>query len=550
MAKNKRGGLDLNPKSNREYTSGTSWFLGIGINEYLEMRNLNNAVKDVTDISELLMEKYGLKEEHTFVLTNQDADEKNILSRLMHLADNAGENDKVIIYYSGHGLVDKYGFGYWLPYNAEKDNPHNNIANEIIHKWIKAIKAKHILLIADSCYSGSLLQEGVTRATDRAVNELEAIQSRWALCSGRGDEEVYDGKPGGNSPFTESILSVLKNNIANAINISKLFDQVMAQTRDKFEQLPQGRPLANVGHKGGQYIFRPKTEDDKDLWIKALEEGNLEAFKYYLNVFPEGKYADKASAKVYDIEDEQAWQDAITEDVPGAYYVYIRNFKEGKYIDQAKEAINRLQPQAGTNPIVNPDSEKLKSELASLKESLKTKEENNAWETALRQQNIKAYEAYLNQFPNGGQSKTAKKQVKKWKAHEKKEKAFMLKCFEYATTFKGGLFSRKQKKTYIKALNKDQDELASVWLNTEKGSDTIQVFMYDFNLNAEKRGLLKQKKWIELEGEWMFEYALAGNNLKTHANSLYDFLIYTMGVPSGCIIEGNKHDFYDIEREG
>ena len=41
------------------------------------------------------------------------------------------------------------------------------------------------------------------------MEELERIPSRWAICSGRHDEEVYDGEPGKNSPFTECILEVL-----------------------------------------------------------------------------------------------------------------------------------------------------------------------------------------------------------------------------------------------------------------------------------------------------------------------------------------------------
>jgi hypothetical protein len=38
---------------------GKHWFFGIGISEYDEFPNLCNAVKDVTDVSELLVEDYG-----------------------------------------------------------------------------------------------------------------------------------------------------------------------------------------------------------------------------------------------------------------------------------------------------------------------------------------------------------------------------------------------------------------------------------------------------------------------------------------------------------
>jgi hypothetical protein len=101
------------------------------------------------------------------------------------------------------------------------------------------------------------LTRGANRSTD-AVEELDDIQSRWAICSGRHDEKVYDGLPGSNSPFAESILDFLKRNQYDSFNVGKRANSVVEQTRSNYEQLPEGSPLFGVGHKGGQYIFRLK----------------------------------------------------------------------------------------------------------------------------------------------------------------------------------------------------------------------------------------------------------------------------------------------------
>jgi hypothetical protein len=48
--------------------------------------------------------------------------------------------------------------GYWLPVDATYDIEINWLSNSLITRNIKAIQAKHILVVADSCYSGKLLR--------------------------------------------------------------------------------------------------------------------------------------------------------------------------------------------------------------------------------------------------------------------------------------------------------------------------------------------------------------------------------------------------------
>ncbi|MCB0566913.1 MAG: caspase family protein [Phaeodactylibacter sp.] len=239
---------------------GRYWFLGIGINRYLHFSPLYNAVKDVQDIAALLQQRYGLKASNTRILLDEEATRDNIIARLDELVDQAGPTEKVLIYYSGHGhLHPKTGKGYWIPYNAEKHHTAQYIRNSTILGYIEDINALHTLLISDSCFSGSLFVRGGIRSTT-ALEELEAIPSRWALCSGRHDEAVYDGEPGQNSPFAASIAEVLRTNRQPALNVVKLIDRVVEQTRANYEQLPEGNPLFGVGHKGGQYVFRLASE--------------------------------------------------------------------------------------------------------------------------------------------------------------------------------------------------------------------------------------------------------------------------------------------------
>lgn len=236
----------------------TSWFFGIGINNYEYFPKLKNAVKDVQDILDVLVDKFDVDEDNIIFLKNEKATEDNIAAQLRTLAQVVNEEDKLIIYYSGHGLMDEIiDEGFWIPINGVPGSLSRYIPNSLIRKYVKHIKAKHILLISDACFAGSIFDRGAQRST-QAIEDLDRYRSRWALCSGRNDQTVSDGAPGENSPFAKSILNVLKATEKEDLSISKLSYQVVESTRANYHQLPEGNPLFDTGHAGGEYIFRLK----------------------------------------------------------------------------------------------------------------------------------------------------------------------------------------------------------------------------------------------------------------------------------------------------
>ena len=67
--------------------------------------------------------------------------------------------DNLLIYYAGHGwLAEEADQGYWLPTNASKDQRYHWVSNATITDSLKAIKSKHVMVVADSCYSGRLVR--------------------------------------------------------------------------------------------------------------------------------------------------------------------------------------------------------------------------------------------------------------------------------------------------------------------------------------------------------------------------------------------------------
>ena len=178
--------------------------------------------------------------------------------------------DNVIIYFSGHGEYDKvFDEGYWIPVNAQLGAHEDFVPNSKIKSILEAIKAKHIFLIADACFSGSLF----TQFKSAAIAErLENDPSRWGLTAGR-NEVVSDGQVGDHSPFADSLLYHLKENKA-PLGVATLCNRVVENVVAAAEQTPRGEPLKVQGHRGGQFFFHPKGSQ-QDKVVQEMGNGSI-----------------------------------------------------------------------------------------------------------------------------------------------------------------------------------------------------------------------------------------------------------------------------------
>jgi hypothetical protein len=80
--------------------------LVIGIDNYEDDKipDLQTAVNDARDVAALLRGQYGFSA--VKLLLDQQADGSSIVQALRQLAENAMEDDSVLIYFAGHGEVN------------------------------------------------------------------------------------------------------------------------------------------------------------------------------------------------------------------------------------------------------------------------------------------------------------------------------------------------------------------------------------------------------------------------------------------------------------
>ncbi len=242
---------------------GTYHALVIGNANYLSLPHLATAANDATVLKDLLERRYGFR-----VTLLQDAKYLDILSAFSVLEKELRENDNLIIYFAGHGELDPAsGQGYWLPVDASKDSKTNWMSSREVSMHLQLLPARHVLVIADSCYSGALTRSALARRETSTEDgksgwmaDVAAKRSRTALTSG-GLDPVLDTGGGGHSIFARSLLDALARP-ADPLETYRVWSsvkaRVMYETRSlRQQQVPEYAPIQHAGHEGGEFFFVP-----------------------------------------------------------------------------------------------------------------------------------------------------------------------------------------------------------------------------------------------------------------------------------------------------
>jgi formylglycine-generating enzyme required for sulfatase activity len=290
--------------------------LVIGNNAYTALPKLKTAEADAREIERLLRESYGFE---TKLLVN--ATRAQIVAALSSYRRELTPDANLLIYYAGHGYNDKDADkAYWLPVDATRDDVSNWIIADEITTGIRVIPAKHVLVISDSCYSGTLtrgLGAEMPHPTEREqfLQRMAAGHSRTLMASG-GDEPVADSGGGGHSVFAAALMRGLSEIDKTQFTAAELFNNyVVEAVAGRAEQTPVYDPLRNSGHESGDFIFtRVKTGNktvevtvkapppapvdpsvfELEYWNAIKDSSDPEEYRGYLTKYPNGQFADIA----------------------------------------------------------------------------------------------------------------------------------------------------------------------------------------------------------------------------------------------------------------
>lgn len=245
------------------FNQGVYRALIIGNNNYRDQdgrwKPLKTAVADARAVKTLLQDTYGFSD----VMVLENATRREVLQAFDSLSQKVLPEDNVLVYYAGHGFMEtETQTGFWVPVDARGLDNTTYLRNSTIRDELTtlATRAKHTLLVSDSCFSGSLLRRGTRGMADvedseqyyKKVSNKKSVQIMAA-----GGLEYVDDKyqSSDHSPFTYFFLNELRNNDRAMLTLSELSTNVEKAVANNVDQVPESGVLQGAGDELGEFIF-------------------------------------------------------------------------------------------------------------------------------------------------------------------------------------------------------------------------------------------------------------------------------------------------------
>ena len=242
----------------------------IGVSDYDHWPKLPNAVKDAQEVfGALKLLGFEVK-----LVTNPTYQQlRKVLNELTYKYGRE-QNRALLFYYAGHGeteiMADGTRLGYIIPRDCPllREDPQGFVNRAISMKDIEAyslrIRSKHLLMLFDSCFSGSLFS--MVRAVPEDISEKSSQPVRQYITAGTEEEQVPD-----KSLFKRSLLVGLQGDadltgdgyITGSELGMYLSSKVVKYTKGK--QHPQYGKINNPELDRGDFVFVPIKVRQKEI---------------------------------------------------------------------------------------------------------------------------------------------------------------------------------------------------------------------------------------------------------------------------------------------
>lgn len=202
-----------------------TYALIIAISDYKDQQDLKYTVNDARlFVNFLLSEKGGcVSEENIVTLIDYKASKINVINKAKVLFAKVEENDRVIIYFSGHGNREAFMLYDTPIYYSE------------LQQLFKMAKCKSKIMFADACYSGALKNKNNSRNSDDGKRDKDQQIAVMLSCSDN-EVSIERGYPYEQGLFSYYLIKGLSGeadrNNNGKITIKELYTYVYRNTTD------------------------------------------------------------------------------------------------------------------------------------------------------------------------------------------------------------------------------------------------------------------------------------------------------------------------------
>ena len=256
---------------------GKRWAAIVGVNDYQDIPKLRYCVADARLLYKTLHERAGFSKDRMILLTDTAArfsdmpTRKNIYRRLSDLLSFASPEDTVLVFFSGHGLRDDQGRGYFAPIDADATSlVRTCVAMAQVKQLIESCKARSKVLMLDTCHAGTAKGGPVDKRI--AIGSAELVQQAAGkgfvtLASCGPKQESHESAKLGHGVFSHYLAEGLQGRADRDHDGWVDFDELYRYAWDKTrvhvwkEFRRKQEPLKDVRFQGvmllGKAVHRP-----------------------------------------------------------------------------------------------------------------------------------------------------------------------------------------------------------------------------------------------------------------------------------------------------
>jgi tetratricopeptide (TPR) repeat protein len=337
--------------------------LVVGISTYQNIPRLNFADDDAYAFAEYLVNNHICQKNNVVKLIDSVATTANFYKELKKLLTKAQGNDRIFIYFAGHGDVENdIESGFLLTYNTEATNySAGAIDIDMLEKHVNAFVKKNVkvVLITDACRSGNLVG-GIAGATNTISSLSKGFQNVIKILSCQPNQlsEEHAYPDGGHGVFTYHLINGL-NGLADRNNkgyvtlrdLDIYLEEVSIETNNKQIPKTNGDPqsklapydnelkLAALARKnataGGQAVASlPKPGKKRNVGDTTWQENQY--FRAFNDYVRGNHLISPAQENAYHV-----LQQAITSQQPSALVEDMKLELCGVLEDEAQKWINK-----------------------------------------------------------------------------------------------------------------------------------------------------------------------------------------------------------------
>lgn len=268
----------------------------IGVDNYDDLPALKGAERDARAVADRLR-RHGFQ---VTELLGRAATRKNISELLGdQLPNRLGPHDRVLIYFAGHGVStgqEGREMGYLMPVEGERASMRaTGISMRELQNWFADYRSKHVMFVADACYSGlaiSTRSVGLDPSVQGYLQQVTGRDVRMSMTAGSAGEVAHEWR--GHGLFTYWFLEALdgaadanRDGILTSDEIAAFVKPNVTQTawsQFSASQTPQ------VGRSGeGEFIFlvdagAPRSERRPEAPAPRAQAATPEPAKGYLHI--------------------------------------------------------------------------------------------------------------------------------------------------------------------------------------------------------------------------------------------------------------------------